>query len=150
MCFANTSVLKHRIGCDWPDPIAQLNHRIASHRLSNRIASHDRIRSHRRHTAPEFPFILFLPPRHLSTHTIMSSIPSADLSDNERSGLNSTSTPTSPRGLHESFQSLNSDNTNANTTDDASVKTVEMGNEITPILSMYQRKWRARAGLFCM
>ena len=60
----------------------------------------------------------------------MSSIPSADLSDDERSDLNSTSTPTSPGGLHESFQSLDSDSTNTNTTDGVSVKTVEIDSEI--------------------
>ena len=73
----------------------------------------------------------------------MSSIPSTDLSDIERSDLNSASTPTSPGGLHESFQSLDSDSTNTNTTDDASVKTVEIDGEIYTNARYLSRK-RAR------
>ena len=73
----------------------------------------------------------------------MSSIPSADISDNERSNLNSISTPTSPGSLHESFQSLDSDSTNTNTTDDASVKTVEINGEVYTN-ARYLSKKRAR------
>ena len=75
----------------------------------------------------------------------MSSIPSADLSDDERSDFNSTSTPTLSGGLHESFQSLDSDstNTNINTTGDASVKTVEIDSEIYTN-ARYLSKKRAR------
>ena len=111
----------------WPmRSLHSIDYLIASHRM---IAS-DRIRLHRRRIALNFPFTLFPPLRHLSSHTIMSSIPSVDSSDNERSDLNSASTPTSPGGLHESFQSLDSDSTNTNTTDDASVKTMEIDGEI--------------------